>query len=129
MQEMTQRLTGRRVRKHAEAIWGAAYILLGLRYSPALAAHLFRGVVSMKESSTYQAILAEGRAEGAVTEAKRVLRLQGDEAFGSPDARTASLIDGIHELARLEELLLRMRTVESWQELLAPSRAGRRSKR
>ena len=83
----------------------------------------------MKESSTYQAILAEGRAEGAVGEAKRVLRLQGDEDFGSPDARTASLIDGLDDLARLEELLLRIRTAENWEELLAPPRAGRRSKR
>src|SRR5690242_16140374 len=41
--------------RQAQAVWAASYILLGLRYSPALAAQLFRGVVSMKESSTYQA--------------------------------------------------------------------------
>jgi predicted transposase YdaD len=45
---------------------------------------MFRGVVSMTESSTYQAILEEGRAEGAVAEAKKLLRLQGDDAFGPP---------------------------------------------
>ncbi len=37
-------------------------------------------------SSTYQAILEEGRnegrGEGAVAEARRLLRLQGEEAFG-----------------------------------------------
>jgi hypothetical protein len=79
--------------QQAPVVWAAAYILLGLRYSPALAAQLFRGVVSMKESSTYQAILEEGEVRGAVAEAKKVLRLQGDDAFGPPDARTARAIE------------------------------------
>ncbi|MCI0459939.1 MAG: hypothetical protein L0Z62_23560 [Gemmataceae bacterium] len=112
-----QRLSGRRGRKHAQVVWAAAYILLGLRYSPALAAQLFRGVVTMKESSTYQAILEEGRTEGAVAEAKKVLRLQGDDAFGPPDARTAARIERLDNLARLEELLKRIRTATSWQGL------------
>ena len=46
----------------------------------------------MKESSTYQAILeegrtegrVEGRTEGAVAEARKLLRLMGDDAFGLP---------------------------------------------
>src|SRR4051794_36783067 len=102
---MGQRLNRRRERRQAQVLWAAAYILLGLRYSPALAAQLFRGVVSMKESSTYQAILEEGRiegrtegrtmgrTEGAIAEAKKILRIQGDEAFGPPDARTASALE------------------------------------
>src|SRR5207253_8880710 len=64
IQQMSQRLSGPRTRRLAPAVWGAAYILLGLRYSPALAAQLFAGVVSMKESATYQAILAEGETKG-----------------------------------------------------------------
>jgi hypothetical protein len=78
--------------------------------------------MSMRESSTYQAILQEGRAEGiaqgAVSEAKKVLRLQGDDAFGPPDARTAAAIERINDLMRLEELLKRVRTAGSWQDLL-----------
>src|SRR5262249_30351952 len=57
IQRMERRLNNPRVRQQASLVWGAAFILLGLRYSPALAAQLFRRVVSMKESSTYQAIL------------------------------------------------------------------------
>src|SRR5438093_8843488 len=110
---MERRLSGRQGRGHAQTVWAASYILLGLRYSPALAAQLFRGVVSMKESSTYQAILEEGRTEGrtqgrtegAVAEARKVLRLQGDDAFGPPDARVSALIEGLHDLTRLEDLL------------------------
>jgi hypothetical protein len=104
-------------------VWAAAYILLGLRYSPELSARLFRGVVSMKESSTYQAILLEGREEGAVIEARKVLRLQGDNVFGKPDAPTIARIE-VLDLEKLERLLERLPTVSSWQELFTS--AGRR---
>jgi predicted transposase YdaD len=120
-------------RKRAQLVWAAAYLLLGLRYTPALAGQLFRGVVSMKESSTYQAILEEGRVEGelrgAVTEARKVLRLLGDDAFGPPDARTAAAIGRLHDLARLEDLLKQVRTATSWQELLGQPTPARRSGR
>jgi predicted transposase YdaD len=133
IQRMAQRLSGRRGRRGAQLVWAAAYILLGLRYSPALAARLFRGVVSMKESSTYQAILAEGRAEGevqgAVAEAKKLLRLRGDDAFGPPDARTAASIERLNDLTRLEELFKRVPTAASWQELFGQPAPGRRGRR
>ena len=150
IQRMERRLSGRRARRKAPLVWAAAYVLLGLRYSSALAAQLFRGVVSMKESSTYQAIVeegraegialgraegravgrAEGRAEGAAAEARKLLRLIGDVKFGPPDARTAAAIDRTGDLDRLEDLCQRLQTVSGWQELLGPltpeSRRGRR---
>jgi|SRR5579884_317773 len=130
IKQMERRLSSRHGRRQASVVWGAAYILLGLRHSPALAAQLFRGVMSMKESSTYQAILEEGRGEGAVAEAKKVLRLLGDDAFGAPDDRTAAAIERLNDLTRLEELLRRVHSVTSWQELLGPlvggSQKGRR---
>jgi predicted transposase YdaD len=130
IKRIEQRLGSRRGRKQAPMVWAAAYILLGLRYSPALAAQLFRGVLSMKESSTYQAILEEGETKGAVAEAKKVLRLQGDDAFGPPDARTAALIERLEDLGRLEDLLKRVRRAGSWQELLGqPAPGPRRGRR
>jgi hypothetical protein len=137
IQRIERRLRSRQGRKQAPVVWGAAYILLGLRYSPTLAAQLFRGVVSMKESSTYQAILQEGRAEGMaqglaqgrVAEARKVLRLQGEDAFGPPDARTAAALERLDDLARLEALLKRIRTAASWQELLGQPPPSRRSGR
>ena len=80
----------------------------------------------MEESSTYQAILAEGRLLGAVAEAKKVLRLFGDRAFGRPDAAT---IAALTALPRLEELLERLPSAESWQELLGEQATGRRGRR
>jgi predicted transposase YdaD len=144
IERMEKRLSGRGKRKQAPVVWGAAYILLGLRYSGELAAQLFRGVVSMKESTTYQAILEEGRAVGrregrqeglteAVAELRKTIRRAGDAAFGPPDAQTAAALDQIADLSRLEALIERLRTAGSWQELLGPSapnggrRRGRRS--
>src|SRR5258708_240181 len=111
---MAERLNRRPAKRHGPLIWGSAYILLGLRYSPDLAAQLFRGVVSMKESSTYQAILEEGRSEGAVAEAKKLLRTFGEDKLGAPDARTAAAIERIDDLGRLEGLCERLGAVKSW---------------
>jgi hypothetical protein len=83
----------------------------------------------MKESSTYQAILEEGRAEGAVAEAKRMLRLQCDAAFGVPDSRTAAAIERIDDLPRLEEMLLRVHTAGGWPEVLGRPSTARRGGR
>jgi hypothetical protein len=133
IQRMERRLSDRHGRRQAPVVWGAAYILLGLRYSPDLAEQLFRGVLSLRESWTYYAILEEDRiegwTEGAVGEARRLLRLLGDDAFGPPDAQTAAVIEQLNDLGQLNELLLRELTAGSWQELFgqpAPSRRGGR---
>jgi hypothetical protein len=65
----------------------------------------------------YQAILEEGQVQGALAEARRVLLLQGEQAFGPPDARIAALIERLDDLPRLEGFLKRMQTAGSWQEL------------
>lgn len=91
----------------------------------------------MKESATYQAVLEEGRVQGraegesrgAVKEARKLLRTLGDSVWGPPDATTAAALEQITELARLEELVVRVPSVSSWQELLAPPARPRRGKR
>jgi predicted transposase YdaD len=123
---MEQRLGSRRLRRHADTVWSATFILMGLRYSSGLAAQLLRGVVSMKESTTYQMILEEG----AIAEAKKLLLLQGTSRFGAPDGRTATALEGVNQLSDLEELGVRLLRVRSWQELLKAEKApARRSRR
>jgi hypothetical protein len=89
--------------------------------------------MSMKESSTCQAILEEGRVEGqihgAIAEARKVLRLLGEEAVGSPDARISAFIERLDDLAQLEGFLKRMRTAGGWQELFGQSTSGARTRR
>lgn len=73
----------------------------------------------MEESTTYQAIIAKGRAEGQATEARKILLRQASKRFGPPDARAQTAIDAITDIDRLEQLSERVLDVSSWDELLA----------
>jgi hypothetical protein len=127
---MEERLSGRRARRQAPNVWAAAHVLLGLYHEPAVVAQLLRGVEAMKESSTYQAILGEGEAKGAVNEARKMLRKSGDRRYGPPDARAARAIDDITDLERLERLCEQLDTAANWQELLGlPAPTRRRGRR
>jgi hypothetical protein len=142
---MAQRLQSRRLRRYAEEVWSETYILLGLRYSPEFAQQLLRGVRAMKESSTYQAILEEGEAEGkrkgeaigmrkgeqqgALAEARKILRIQGEARFGAPNPQSAAVMDSLNQLGQLEQLLVRLHQCASWDELLEGVHAGRTSRR
>jgi hypothetical protein len=108
-------------------LWTSTYILLGLRFSAQIAAQLLQGVLDMKESSTYQAILEEGRSEGielgrsegSLAEAKRMLLLLGGERFGPPNDAARAAIEGMNSIEQLEPLSIRVLSASSWQELLA----------
>jgi predicted transposase YdaD len=125
----------------ADMLRAATFVLAGLRYPPEILVPLFQGMRAMKESSTYQYILAEGRAEGqALGRAEgraegmqKTLLLLGRKRFGPPDAATRKALKAITEVSRLEQLSERLLEVASWQELLdlpRPRRGnGRKPKR
>ncbi|HZY85817.1 MAG TPA: hypothetical protein VFE78_13365 [Gemmataceae bacterium] len=104
-----------------------AFVLTGMRIGPELAVPMFQGVRAMRDSTTYQYILEEGRQEGRqeglamgrVEEAQRTLLRQGRIRFGAPDGATETALRAITDLERLEGLLDRLVTVSGWQELLA----------
>ena len=81
----------------------------------------------MRESSTYRAIVEEGRLEGleqgrqeGATEALRKVLLElGSDRFGEPSRRVQRTLTKITDANRLEALIRRLNTVESWQTLLA----------
>lgn len=137
IKQMERRLRRREERRLAGELWAATYLLLGLRHSPAVAQALMQGVLSMKESTTYQAILQEGLqegrqkgrqeglAEGAVTEARKLLLQLGSKKLGRPSARTQAALAKIADLGRLEALIGRLELVENWHALLAEAPAGR----
>jgi len=107
----------------AERTWIATYVLMGLRYDSAFIEQLLRGVQTMEESVTYQAIIrkgeARGRVEGRVEGELNLLLLLGRNRFGEPTKRTLSKLQSITSTERLERLAIRMLTAESWKELLA----------
>jgi predicted transposase YdaD len=129
IRRMEERLTREAGPAEAASLWTATYILMGLRYSPEVVSHLLQGVRAMKESATYQAILAEGRAEGRAEEAKRLLLHLGGKRFGPPSAQTRAALEGIDSVERLEQLTEYLLEVSGWDELLATGRPARRSRR
>jgi hypothetical protein len=99
----------------AQEVLSYGYILMGLRYNPDVVRKLFDGGSGMRESSTYQAILAEG----IVTARQQDILLILERRFGTvPDvvrekvlattdqARLQQALCKVHELASPEELPL-----------------------
>jgi predicted transposase YdaD len=133
--KMKQRLD-RAPRREAVELWSAAYILMGVRYERALVQRLLQGVVAMKESVTYQAILeegeakgkAEGRLEGKAEEARRILLLLGQRRFGEPSPEETAALEALTEVDKLEELTVRLLHVASWRELLGSNARSRRGR-
>lgn len=71
----------------------------------------------MRESTTYQAILEEGRAD----EARRIVLRQGRQKFGQPDRRVQAALERITDVEQLERLADRVLAATTWEELLRPS--------
>jgi hypothetical protein len=106
----------------AKELWSAVYILMGLRYERAMVQSLLRGVVNMKESVTYQAILEEGEAigeaKGKADEARKLLMLLGRDRFGEPSAKIVAHLGALTDLGRLEALMTRLLHAKTWEELV-----------
>jgi predicted transposase YdaD len=133
VERMKQRLHSRRLRNTAARLWTATYVLVGMRYSEAMAARLLEGVIGMEESVTYQAIvrkgLQQGLQQGRVEEARKMVLLMGEARFGPPTPRTLAVIEAIDELTKLEQLPVRLVQASSWEELLDLPASASRSRR
>jgi hypothetical protein len=105
-------------------LWTATYLLMGLSYSEEVVAQLLEGVMNIQESTTYQAILRDGRQEGLiegrVTGEQQLLIRLGTKRFGEPDAATVSAIEATRDVERLETLGERILDpdVRDWNSLL-----------
>jgi hypothetical protein len=127
--QMKQRLDPALPPSERAQLWSAVYILMGLRYERALIQRLLQGVVTMKESVTYQAILEEGEARGKAAQTRKILLLLGRDQFGEPAANVQAALDALADVNRLEELTVRLKHAASWQELLGLAGPRRRSSR
>lgn len=76
----------------------------------------------MRESSTYQAILDEGRAEGEARgraeEAGALPIHLGTQRFGPPEAGVGVALEAMSDPDRLDRLARQLLNVSSWDELL-----------
>lgn len=121
--KLGERLEKPPLRKLAGSLWTAADILLGLRYPADMVQVLLQGVKAMRESTTYQAILEEGRQEGIrlgeIRQAQRMLLSLGQERFGAPSQKLRKRLERLEDLDRLQALARRMLHADSWENLLA----------
>ena len=122
----------------ARELSAATFILLGLNHSDAFIATLTKGIQKMRESSTYQMILregreegriighnegrsegrSEGREEGRIVEARANLLLLGVRRFGALSGAQRERIETETSLPRLEVWLLSLLDAGSWAETL-----------
>ena len=78
----------------------------------------------MRQSTTYQAILREGRQEGRqegkIEGEQKLLLRQGTKRFGAPDAATLAAIEAIQDIDRLEAIGERILdpNIQDWNDLL-----------
>jgi predicted transposase YdaD len=96
----------------------ATFALTGLRVPRETAEQLFQGVRAMKESSTHQGILEEGRVEGKTEALQKIVFRLGRQRFGPPTQAQQAALTGIRDVERLERLTDRLLVVPNWQELL-----------
>jgi len=100
-------------------LWASTYLLAGVRYAPEIAGKLLeKAVEQMKESMTYQKILADGREEGKA-EGERTLFLKfASRRLGEPDAQTLAVVESA-STETIEHWMEEILRVESWAELIA----------
>lgn len=93
---------------------------MGMRYQQTLVTQLLQGVLDMEESVTYQAIIRKGAVQGAIEEARKMLLRLGETHFQSePPANLRKRVEKIEDLHQLEQLILSIEPLQSWDELLA----------
>jgi predicted transposase YdaD len=126
IQRMKARI-GREPRPRAAKLFAISYLLMGLRYEDELTNQLFEGIEIMRESTTYQRILTEGRQEGEnlgrLHEARRIIYLQGSQRFGEPSSASTAALEAIEDVGRLELLVKRILEpdLRDWDDLLRGS--------
>ena len=129
LRQLESRLKTELKPSEAERLRTATYVLLGLKYEPAFVEKLMSKNV-LELSSTYQALLKEGRDQGleqGLEQGREQGREQGLRAslirigrrrLGEPTAPVIAQLEAIRDQKTLENLLDNALEVESWDELL-----------
>jgi predicted transposase YdaD len=134
VESLEARIETEAVIENRRKLWASTYLLAGIRYAPEIAGKLLeKAVAQMKESMTYQKILADGRQEGiaqgiaegrslgiaqGVAQGEReLLLLLGTDRFGPPDASLHEVLEKAQE-PQLRAWARRLFHATSWAELL-----------
>jgi predicted transposase YdaD len=104
----------------------STFILGGLRYSSAQIENLYLDLnMTLEDSTTYQLILnkgiTQGRAQGRVEEARRMVLRLAVKRFGPTPSNAEAAILAISDHDRLERMVDRVHDAAGWDDLLATS--------
>jgi hypothetical protein len=118
-------------KSQADEIRLASYILSGLRHSPETVNRVYERVAQMnlEDSSTYRYLMdklaereqqgvLQGMQQGRADEAQRILFNLGTDRLGDPLPRVRKQIEKTKDLDKLEAMIRRVASVQSWRELL-----------
>ncbi len=141
LERFRDRLTEPDVPRHvAKALFGASFILSGLRYDGKQVEALYERLsMTLEDSTTYQLILkrgeargeargkaegeargkAEGEAQGRLAEARGLIVRLGTRIFGAPMPAALAALDAVADRERLERIAERIIDAAGWDDLLA----------
>jgi len=101
VERMRVRLDREASPRSARELWLSTRILLGLHHDRAFAAALLKGVLDMRESTTFQEIVeigeARGEARGRVAGERDALVRAGTRKFGPPSPAVAARLSAIDD--------------------------------
>jgi predicted transposase YdaD len=123
MRRIEERIAQEAPPQTAYELRASTFTLLGLRYDDDVARQLVRGMITMRESATYQAILEEGRDEGRAVGRNQtvhdMLLAGGRLRFGPPDALILAALDVLTASVTPEEAARRLVQAASWADIVA----------
>jgi hypothetical protein len=98
--------------------WASVEILMGAVFDAPFIKALLKGIANMRESSTALAYIEEGRQEGRLVIARKLLVSIGTRCLGEPTESMRNQIEANHDVEVLSRLANRIPDVKSWNELL-----------
>ena len=126
VERLKERVDPAAVTAEISELWTSAAVMARVGFPWELIKHCFGGITAMRESSTIQAFIEEGRRkgqegleEGRAGEARKIILLQGPMRLGAADDEVKTRLDEIHDLEQLEDMIKRILIASSWDELLA----------
>ena len=123
VERLKERVDPAAVTAEISELWTSAAVMARVGFPWELIKHCFGGITAMRESSTIQAFIEEGRRkglqEGEAREARRIILRLGRKRLGAVDETVEAKLNAIVDLERLEALTERIDQVSSWDELLA----------
>ena len=108
VERLKERVDPAAVTAEISELWTSAAVMARVGFPWELIKHCFGGITAMRESSTIQAFLEEGRGKGLAEEARRIIMLQGPMRFGAADEEVKAKLDEIQDLEHLEDMIKRI---------------------